>query len=453
MHCPFTPCAFASRAILVLIAFSCGVFTESTRSATFTVSDGDVDGLKNAIITANSNGEDDIIQLAENGSYVLTAIDNSQNGQNGLPVIGPDGGRSLSITGRGAVVRRTSAAKFRILCIGEDANVTISGLTVSNGYVDGTLVITGGGGGILNYRGNLGLKRCTLTGNFAIQGGGLFNYGATGTTTSLVSESTIYQNTANYYGGGIYNFGSVNTGLTNLIVTNSTICNNFASYYGGGFVENGFNGNAPLTIASCTLSGNNAGSGNDIWHYTGSLRIGHTILADVDALASGGGVVSDGYNLSYGDSNGWLNSATDSHSTDLKLDPAGLQDNGGATKTIALLPESPAVDGGNIAIASARDQRGYFRNGRNDIGAFEYNGGLIGSTSITQNGNDIVVSAEVVSGKMYRLERKLDITDPDWHSISGVNDFIASDNDIESVPDPNAIALDKAFYRIRFLSP
>jgi hypothetical protein len=62
------------------------------------------------------------------------------------------------------------------------------------------------------------------------------------------------------------------------------------------------------------------------------------------------------------------------------LDPAGLQDNGGPTTTIALLPTSPAINaipnGTNGCGTTIRtDQRGFVRpspaNGRCDIGAFE----------------------------------------------------------------------------------
>ena len=40
------------------------------------------------------------------------------------------------------------------------------------------------------------------------------------------------------------------------------------------------------------------------------------------------------------------------------LDPAGLQNNGGPTQTIALLPGSPAIDKGKNFSGSTLDQRG-----------------------------------------------------------------------------------------------
>jgi len=53
-----------------------------------------------------------------------------------------------------------------------------------------------------------------------------------------------------------------------------------------------------------------------------------------------------------------------------------LQDNGGPTFTLALLPGSPAIDQGTNLSASATDQRGFPRTGLTaglacDIGAVE----------------------------------------------------------------------------------
>jgi hypothetical protein len=54
-------------------------------------------------------------------------------------------------------------------------------------------------------------------------------------------------------------------------------------------------------------------------------------------------------------------------------------------------------------------------------------------------------------GKTYRLQRKSDITDASWQSLPGVGDLIATGNDTESITDPNALSLGKAFYRITVL--
>src|SRR5439155_11775330 len=103
----------------------------------FNIANGDVAGLISAINTANSNNQDDTINLASNGDYVLTAPD---NGSNGLPVIGIDNAHNLTINGNGATIRRSSAVgtpEFRIfqMAIHFGNSVTISNLTISNGYL------------------------------------------------------------------------------------------------------------------------------------------------------------------------------------------------------------------------------------------------------------------------------------------------------------------------------
>lgn len=78
-----------------------------------------------------------------------------------------------------------------------------------------------------------------------------------------------------------------------------------------------------------------------------------------------------GANLS-SDASGNFTSASSLNNTDPKLGP--LADNGGSTKTMALLPGSPAIDGGDDVPALAQDQRGVERPQglRSDIGAFEF---------------------------------------------------------------------------------
>jgi hypothetical protein len=55
------------------------------------------------------------------------------------------------------------------------------------------------------------------------------------------------------------------------------------------------------------------------------------------------------------------------------MNPEGLKDNGGPTKTIALVADSPAIDAADSASCPATDQRGVSRPQGNgcDIGAFE----------------------------------------------------------------------------------
>ncbi|HEV3203790.1 MAG TPA: choice-of-anchor Q domain-containing protein, partial [Gemmataceae bacterium] len=87
----------------------------------------------------------------------------------------------------------------------------------------------------------------------------------------------------------------------------------------------------------------------------------------------GGNFGSQGYNLIGDPTGGSGFDATDLLNVDPLLGP--LQDNGGPTQTMALLPGSPAVDAGDNANAPDFDQRGKgfdrIVGGTIDIGAFE----------------------------------------------------------------------------------
>jgi hypothetical protein len=248
--------------------------------------------------------------------------------------------------------------------------LTVSSSTLS---ANDTLV----GGGIYNG-GTLTVSSSTLSANLATEGGGIFN-GGTGT----MSETLVAANTA-HFGGGIYNQGT-------LTVTDSTLESNsatpnpaFPNPLGGGIRNSG-----TLTVTSSTLSSNSASSGGGIFNFSvGTLTLQNTIAAgnrsspdsgpDINGRAQSG----SSYNLvgiadstlsgisagSQGNQIGTLDSPIDP-----LLGP--LQDNGGPTQTMALLPGSPARGAGDPTDAPEWDQRGpgfpRVVNGAMDIGAYQ----------------------------------------------------------------------------------
>jgi hypothetical protein len=181
-----------------------------------------------------------------------------------------------------------------------------------------------------------------------------------------IFESTIANNTATTdpfppstiaEGGGIYNRS---TGT--VTIHNSTLAGNQAtgeqSGYGGGiYNESG----GTLSISNSTLSQN---SGNNVGGISGTVSlIKNSVVSGntpTDCLCSGAFNVIGGNAM---------------------LGP--LQNNGGPTPTMALLPGSPAIDAGDNTDAPEWDQRGvgYPRivNGTVDIGAFEVQSSLIPS--------------------------------------------------------------------------
>jgi hypothetical protein len=269
---------------------------------------------------------------------------------------------------------------------GPSAGVTISGdnavevFQVDSGTTASLseLTISGGatavnGAGIENT-GTLSVMECTIANNIDMaddDGGGIYNSGVL-----TVTDSTIADNVAGNNGGGIDNSGA-------LTVTDSTIADNqaggvsgsfvtttdyIAGESGGGLYDEG-GGTATLNNTIVALNVNNGALNN---------------LQACDDIAGGPVSSASAYNLIGIGGSGGLTNGINSNLVDVfnpGLAPV-LAGNGGPTQTIALLPNSPAIDGGGTSVIPSgvtTDQRaaGFPRtvNGTVDIGAIE------GSTS------------------------------------------------------------------------
>jgi hypothetical protein len=170
------------------------------------------------------------------------------------------------------------------------------------------------------------------------------------------------------------------------MATNSTIDDNSAG--NGAGIGNIGPGYAPVTVIDSTISGNfdNVGGGGGVYVSVGFVGIAvisrSTIIAGNTAPGSPdffGVLNSQGHNLIGNGSGGSGFIPTDLVGTaanpiDPRLGP--LQNNGGATQTMALLRGSPAIDAGDNTGAPMWDQRGpgfpRIEHGIIDIGAFEY---------------------------------------------------------------------------------
>jgi hypothetical protein len=150
---------------------------------------------------------------------------------------------------------------------------------------------------------------------------------------------------------------------------------------GTNFVEggSGIYNEGTLTLTNGTISGNGGvpffGSGvYNGWDGTATLR--NTIVAN-STLGPNcyGSIIDGGYNIEDADTCRFKRATGSLPKTDPLLDPAGLSDNGGPTQTIALQPDSPAVDlvGQSACPPPQTDQRGVMRpQGETcDSGAFE----------------------------------------------------------------------------------
>lgn len=248
-------------------------------------------------------------------------------------------------------------------CKGSGINVGYSSLVLSDSIVHGN---NGDyGGGIENY-GDLTLKRCSVSNNKAeFDGGGIYNAGILALTNSTINDNKAWNN-----GGGI-----ATNPLDGTILTNSTISGNFAKDFGGGVFVSAVppKSNRWMNIHNCTISFNSAVEGGGIYQEAGEpypfLRT--TQLDEMmNSILSGnfdkeesslyrGEFISDDYNLD---------------NTDAMLLPLE-----GWPGYHPLHYLSPAIDAGDPTGCKdynyknlETDQRGVERNGRCDIGAYEY---------------------------------------------------------------------------------
>ena len=276
--------------------------------------------------------------------------------------------KSLNIIGSDAATTIVDGGGVgTTIAVSSTAQVALSKLTIRNGRS------ADNGGGIYNS-GMLTINKSTISGNFAQNnGGGIFNLSSLTIHRSTISGNRTSEQFYWSYGGGIWsNIGTRTT------INNSTISGNaalgFLPSYGGGICNYG-----TLDINNSTISGNwaaNGDGGNIISFYGQPTTLQNSIVGG----SCSGTIISAGYNLS-SDNSCNFNGPGDMNNTDPKLGP--LQNNGGPTQTMKLLPGSPAIDAGNPSGCTdsngnllTTDQRGRPRPGKEDtggcdIGAFE----------------------------------------------------------------------------------
>jgi CSLREA domain-containing protein len=223
-------------------------------------------------------------------------------------------------------------------------------LRVTNSTFSGNSASLGGAISSPDNQGTGEVTGSTFSGNSADQGGAIYNQGALS-----VVNSTFYRNSAGA-GGGIYNGGTATT-----------------------IGDNRFT--AELFLTNDTFSGNSAslanGGGGIISYNPGSVKSTNTIIARSPASDNCSGTVNDGgYNIS-SDASCAFSEPTSKNSTNPKL-AKRLVNNGGPTKTIALLKGSLALDAipqdqSGCGTQITTDQRGVKRpqGAGCDIGAFE----------------------------------------------------------------------------------
>ena len=353
--------------VITLLALAFMLPSQPAHALTYivtTLADSGAGSLRQAIIDANATLDDDTITFSVSGTIGLASI---------LPnLVTAASAGTLTINGAGAITVTRSSGTFRIFIVDAGANVTLNGLSITNGNAG-----FGGGGGIAIVNGGtLMVTNSTLSGNTASGGGGIVNGG-----TMTVTNSTLNGNSANGNGGGIVNFGT-------LTMTNSTLSGNTAGNGGGGI----FNFAGTLTVTNSTLSGNTAGNGGGggIRTFSGTANLNNTIVANSvggDCNIAGGTVNAE--NSLIEDN---LTCVNGTNTNNLTGDP-NLVALTGSPAYFPLNVGSSAIDTGNDALAIAAgitlDQAGNPRfNGTVDRGSYEVPAPLVNITPMTFNVNE-----------------------------------------------------------------
>ena len=367
------------------------------------------------------SADHDTIKLLA-GTYALkhgpdNGVDDSSNGDLDYRDNGPELLGDLTLQGAGAAKTKIVAAPgsrvFSNFAIG--FGVRISGITFTGGNVNNNTDEDVGGAieiATNSTHSSTILTDVVITGNHADgDGGGLITYGP----DTRLTRVTVSNNTSGGAGGGVSSAAALNS--PNLDIDSSTISGNHSTFGGGGI--NNFGDGAgglldpkderdqprlspttrrtgtresipsttrPPTWRSATVARNTANADNAGGEAGGGLQnggAGATVFvikerrAPPDELGTGGSGPdctvsgSGGGNVISSTAGTCSGFAGDTVSSNPKI--GQLANNGGPTKTVALLAGSPAIDHTNGCFAF--DQRGVDRgldpDGRCDSGAYE----------------------------------------------------------------------------------
>ena len=268
--------------------------------------------LRDAILIANANTTNDYIIELQGGQTYSLSIKNTASLNNGgdeqaavrgdLDILAGGKITIKSVGTQKAIIDATNlktsfASGFgdSAIDVKENAYLILDGVTITGASV-GAVWIAGTSTAEIS---NSLITNNTITIASAFyesnqDGSGITNYG-----TLLLKDSTISNNKAARFGGGIYN---ADTATATII--NTTISGNTAAQNAGGI----FNGGGTLTITNTTISNNSAeksgggiSNGDGTYSYTaGTITINNTTISGNSARENGGGIFN-GDGRSYSD--------------------------------------------------------------------------------------------------------------------------------------------------------
>lgn len=231
---------------------------------------------QDALASAQSNNEDDVIDVGDNITITST-----------LTYTG-DSGHTLTINGNGhSLDGNETVPIMRIDTSGlsddTGSDITIGNLIFKNGNSD-----TGSGAGLYvrTNAANVSLGGCTFNDNWADKYGGAAYIRTTSGNISL-TQNEFNGNYANYNGGGIY-MHAYSSG--NVSLTNNTFNGNYDGDDGGGAYVHAYTGS--ITLTNNSFIGNFAeysGGGTYAWTSTGSITLIDNTFIGNDVYSSDGG--------------------------------------------------------------------------------------------------------------------------------------------------------------------
>lgn len=252
---------------------------------------------------------------------------------------------------------------------------TVSGFTSGVGVDDGSArieasAIQGNSEGVFGFKSFTRIHNSTISGNDEFGGASFSYYAGAAITKSAITGNTAVDSDGagprRAYGGGVSSPYMSSVRIVNSTVSGnaavgpasrgggvygrveieaSTITANTAEEGGGLFVDPAFD-SGPITVEGSIVAGNSAAAGPDCAGSTPVTSLGHNL-----------------FGVACGETQ-----PTDIVGVNPLLGP--LADNGGPTRTHALLDGSPAIAAG-ADIGLKTDQRGERRGNPPDIGSFE----------------------------------------------------------------------------------